>query len=333
MQTGQPGPVFLTTGAEREAILQLITSAVAQPFTDPDVTLDGKPRARVALTALKTLWFNTGTQCNLTCEHCYIESSPSNDRLAFLTLADLQSYLDEITALELPVATLGFTGGEPFYNPDFMALLECGLQAGYECLVLTNAMMPMQQQADELLRLQAQHGDRLALRVSVDHFDSALHREERGKQSWTPMLRGLRWLSEHGFRLSVAGRTRWGDEMEALRRGFAGLFAREDIAVDAHDPAALILFPEMDPAAEVPEITSECFGILDQDPDELMCASSRMVVRRRDATHPVVLACTLLPYDERFELGTTLAEAQAPVALNHVHCARFCVLGGGSCSG
>ena len=29
----------------------------------------------------------------------------------------------------------------------------------------------------------------------------------------------------------------------------------------------------------------------------------------------------------------TLAEAAAPVPLNHPHCARFCVLGGAACSG
>ena len=63
-----------------------------------------------------------------------------------------------------------------------------------------------------------------------------------------------------------------------------------------------------------------------------MCASSRMVVKRRGAAAPVVAACTLLPYDPRFELGTTLREAMRPVPLNHPHCARFCVLGGAACS-
>ena len=46
----------------------------------------------------------------------------------------------------------------------------------------------------------------------------------------------------------------------------------------------------------------------------------------------IVVACTLLPYDQGFELGATLAEASGSVALNHPHCARFCVLGGASCS-
>ena len=64
-----------------------------------------------------------------------------------------------------------------------------------------------------------------------------------------------------------------------------------------------------------------------------MCASSRMVVKRKGSDAPTVLACTLLPYDARFDLGATLAEAETDVSLNHPHCAKFCVLGGASCSG
>jgi hypothetical protein len=82
----------------------------------------------------------------------------------------------------------------------------------------------------------------------------------------------------------------------------------------------------------VPEITTECWDILGKRPDTVMCATSRMVIRRRGAPHPVVVSCTLLPYDARFELGRTLADAARPVALNHPHCATFCVLGGASCS-
>ena len=49
-------------------------------------------------------------------------------------------------------------------------------------------------------------------------------------------------------------------------------------------------------------------------------------------TSSAVLACTLLPYSEEFELGHSLEEAEKDVALNHPHCAKFCVLGGASCS-
>jgi hypothetical protein len=64
----------------------------------------------------------------------------------------------------------------------------------------------------------------------------------------------------------------------------------------------------------------------------MMCASSRMVIKRKRAPHPTVVSCTLLPYDPQFELGRSLREASGAVPLNHPHCARFCVLGGGSCS-
>jgi hypothetical protein len=63
-----------------------------------------------------------------------------------------------------------------------------------------------------------------------------------------------------------------------------------------------------------------------------MCASARMVVKRKGAARPSVVACTLLPYEEEFDLGPTLAGAAGTVALNHPHCAKFCVLGAGACS-
>src|SRR5215472_17459948 len=49
----------------------------ARKFRDPDVTARNEARAKVPLLALKTLWFNTGTLCNITCRNCYIESSPA----------------------------------------------------------------------------------------------------------------------------------------------------------------------------------------------------------------------------------------------------------------
>ncbi|NWG72464.1 MAG: radical SAM protein, partial [Parvularculaceae bacterium] len=113
--------------------------------------------------------------------------------------------------------------------------------------------------------------------------------------------------------------------------GYAALFAAEGLPVDAADPAALVLFPEMDVGADTPEITTACWGLLKKAPESVMCATSRMLVKRRGAA-PTVVACTLVPYDERFELGASLREAARPVSLNHPHCSRFCVLGGASCS-
>src|ERR1700760_3453640 len=99
-------------------------------FRDPFVTAKGETRATVALRALETLWFNTGTLCNLTCRNCYIESSPRNDRLAYLTVPEVEGELNETANDRLPTSLIGFTGGEPFMNPDIIAMLEAVLSRG-----------------------------------------------------------------------------------------------------------------------------------------------------------------------------------------------------------
>lgn len=301
------------------------------PFTDPIWTAKGEARAHVALKALETLWINTGTLCNITCVNCYIESSPKNDRLQYITAAEVQGYLDEIAREALPTRLIGFTGGEPFMNPHFLPMLRLTLERGFEALVLTNAMKPMMRHQAALLDILKSYGTRLRMRVSLDDFREAVHDAERGEGSFTQAMTGLQWLAQNGFALEIAGRRLAGDPEDFVRRGFAQLFRERSIPVDALDPVALVVFPEMKPEASPPEITEACWGILNKSPESVMCSSARMVVRRKGAAKPAVLACTLLPYDPQFELGQTLQEASRPVSLNHRYCATFCVLGGASC--
>ncbi len=301
-------------------------------FRDPEFTAAGEARASVALTRLRTLWFNTGTLCNLTCINCYIESSPKNDRLVYLSAAEVRSFLDEVAGGAWPAEEIGFTGGEPFMNPDIIEMMAESLGRGLRVLVLTNAMRPMMKLAEPLLDLCERFAERLTVRVSLDHYGRDLHETERGANSWRPALEGLKWLSDNRFHINVAGRTLWGEPEAVLRDGYARLFGAHGIDVEADDPVALVLLPEMDETLDVPEITTACWGLLDVDPDAMMCATSRMVVKHKGADRPSVVPCTLLPYDAQFQLGESLADAAGAVSLNHPHCAKFCVLGGGACS-
>lgn len=322
-----------------------IGSTVAiRKFSHPDVTAKGETRASVAFSELKTLWINTGTLCNIECVNCYIESGPKNDRLVYITLADLTPYLDEIDAEGEGPIEIGFTGGEPFMNPQMISMARAALSRCHHVLILTNAMRPMQRPRVQagLLALKRDYGDRLTLRVSLDHYTQELHETERGPESWEPTLDGMNWLSDRGFKLAICGRTCWHESQEAARAGYSKLIAEHGWQIDAGDPAQLVLLPEMDETVDVPEITTACWGILNQSPNDVMCATSRMIVKRRGASQAVVLPCTLLPYAEGFEMGATLAEARVAdggmfangaVKLCHHHCAKFCVLGGGSCSG
>ena len=303
-------------------------------FTDPFVTADGDTRAQVPLSNPETLWFNTGTLCNIECENCYILSSPTNDDLVYLRCDEMRPYLDQLQERNWAVREIGFTGGEPFMNPDMIDMARMALERGYEVLILTNAMQPMmrpQVQAG-IVDLHTAYGDRMTLRISLDHWSAEKHDAVRGKGGFERTLAGMIWLRDHGIRMTVAGRTIWEETEAQARAAYGRLFAEHGFQIDPLHPGETVLFPEMDTRVEVPEITTACWGILGKSPEDVMCASSRMVVKRKGADVPAVVACTLLPYDPQFEMGTTLAEAEAPVKLNHPHCAKFCVLGGASCS-
>ncbi len=307
------------------------TQTPVSKFSDPDITAKGETRASVAWAGLKTLWFNTGTLCNITCANCYIESSPSNDRLVYLTRADVEPHLD---ALDGP-AEIGITGGEPFMAPEIIAILEAALVRGHTLLVLTNAMRPMMRSRVQagLQDLAARYPGKMTLRVSLDSHGASTHDAERGQGAFAEACDGLRWLAANSVPLALAGRKALHEDESAAREGYRALIASLGLTLDADDPKQLVLFPEMIARADPPEITTACWGILNKAPESIMCASQRMVVRRKGAAATRVLACTLLVDDPAFDLGDTLAEATAgPVKLNHPWCASFCVLGGASCS-
>ncbi len=312
-------------------------------FEHPDLTAKGEQRASVPLLLLDTLWFNTGTLCNITCRNCYIESSPENDRLAYIAAAEVSAYLDEIASLKLGTREIGFTGGEPFLNPDMLAMTGAALARGHEVLVLTNAMLPMQRPKIKagLLALKARYGDKLCLRVSLDHHGKALHETERGARTWDKALAGIDWLCQNGFHTAIAGRSCWEETESEARAGYRALIEARGWTIEAANKKQLMLLPEMDGSDEVPEITTACWDILHKSPAQMMCASSRMIVKRKGASHPVVVPCTLLPYEPSFEMAATIEAsleadggmfANGAVKLCHSHCAKFCVLGGGSCS-
>ena len=215
-----------------------------------------------------------------------------------------------------------------------MTISEMVLERGHSLLVLTNAMKPMMRPKVQaaLLDLQARFPDKLTLRVSLDHFSQSEHDRERGQGSFDIALKGMAWLRDNAFTVNIAGRAMFAESDEQARKGYAALIDDKNWNIDAQNPMELLLFPEMDESVDVPEITTACWGILDVHPDSMMCSSSRMVVKRKGEAQAAVLACTLLWDDPQFEMGKSLKESLKPVALNHPHCSRFCVLGGASCS-
>src|SRR4029078_9276094 len=69
-----------------------------EKFRDPDWTASGERRAQVPLQVLRTLWINTGSLCNIECRNCYIESSPENDRLAYVNPREVSAFVCSLGA-------------------------------------------------------------------------------------------------------------------------------------------------------------------------------------------------------------------------------------------
>ncbi len=302
-------------------------------FKDPLTTAKGDQRAFVNLKNLETLWFNTGTVCNLNCSNCYIESSPENDRLAYLTVEDVAPYIKEIEEQNLNTQEIAFTGGEPFTNPNFIKVLELVLSKGFKALVLTNAYRMINRYKNELIQLNTTYNDKLFLRVSLDHHKVEVHNKERGEGTFQTTLKNIKWLEDNNFNCSIAGRSLLNESLDESKNGYNNtlkLFGINNI--DTKDPTQLTVFPEMSEDLSIPEITTDCWNILNKHPDQMMCATTRMIVKRKGQSNTTVLPCTLIAYDENFDLGHNLKDSQKRVPLNHRFCAQFCVLGGASCS-
>ena len=250
-------------------------------FLDPYRTIKGEERASVTLKELKTLWFNTGSLCNLACKNCYIESSPKNDRLAFITAGEVVSFLKEIKDQSLPVGLIGFTGGEPFANPHFMEILKTTLDDGFEVLVLTNAYKTIKKSFEGLATLKQQYAEKLHLRVSLDHYSKDVHEAERGPRTFDETLSNLKWLVDSGFTTSIAGRSLKKEPMDLALAGYQQLLGSRDIKLTLELGQNIVIFPEMDPLREVPEISTGCWSILKKSPADQMCSSERMIVKKK----------------------------------------------------
>ena len=214
-------------------------------------------------------------------------------------------------------------------NKDIIKIIDYSLSKNFKTLVLSNAMKPMINKKEELLKLR---NENLIIRVSIDHYTEEKHDLIRGAGAYKAMLEGLKWLNQNNFRYALATRLLWNESEAELRVNFRKFIEDNDLKLDANSKSELVTFTEMDEKKDTPEITTACWGILNKKPEDVMCSSSRMIVKKKNKITPTVIACTLLPYDENFDLGGTLTNSMKKMYLNHKHCSKFCVLGGSSCS-
>lgn len=288
---------------------------------------DGQPRGYIETTALREIWFHTGTACNLACPFCLEGSHPGDRRLDVVTLADVRPLIDE--ALTLGVERFSFTGGEPFVARQLVDILEYALDHR-PCLVLSNGTAPLLRRLHQLERLRAA-ANPLSLRISIDYPDAARHEAGRGAGTFAQSFEALRALHRLGFGISVARLRNTGEDSEAVEAAYRSLFAANGLPGNL----AIVAFPDFAPPGShpaTPEISEHCMTTYHDSNSRahFMCAFSRMVVKRNGRMR--VYACTLVDDDPGYDLGGTISESLSGRILLHHHRCFSCFSQGASCS-
>jgi hypothetical protein len=123
----------------RESLADLTQSDGVGWAGSPELPDDGLPVVELFGTAAfpPRLWLYTNFHCNLACEYCVVASSP-RARARSLGLERFRRLVDE--AIGEGFREIYLTGGEPFLEPDIVAMLEYASDR-LPTVVLTNAML------------------------------------------------------------------------------------------------------------------------------------------------------------------------------------------------
>ena len=298
--------------------LTIPTLSRRNPVTDISPLVD--------LDHLDTLWFQvTGTICNLRCTHCFISCSPDNHTFDFLTLKEVETWLER--SRSWGVKEYYFTGGEPFMHVDLPRMLEATLEHG-PASVLTNGTLLPDRTLDPITRAAHASPYSLEIRVSIDGPSPETNDPIRGEGTFDRAMDGVRKLLDRGFLPIVTATQVWEPEKdEEVRQAFMSRLR----ALGYRNPRLKIL-PSLRIGREAlrkrgyttdERVSSEMME--GYDSQQLICASSRVVTSRG------VYVCPILIDDQDANLGSTLEEAATPFKLNKRAC-YTCWLHGAICS-
>lgn len=143
------------------------------------------------------LWVYTNFDCNLRCNYCVAESTPSARRRA-LGLENVRRLVDEATTLGFE--RLFLTGGEPLVLDEIYDMIAYAGER-MPTTLLTNAMLV---RGRRLEQLRAVASENLTVQVSLDGPDAASHDAYRGQGTWTKTVAGIQTLLEHGFHVTLS---------------------------------------------------------------------------------------------------------------------------------
>ena len=148
--------------------------------------IESQNEVKLNLNDLRFLWLEITGKCNLTCTHCYADSSPSSSLYGSMNYDDWLRVIDE--AAELGCNAIQFIGGEPTLHPHLMDFIAYSKGRGIQFVqVYTNATRI----TPELVESFKRNGVHIA--TSFYSKDADTHeRITQGRGSWTRTVNGIK---------------------------------------------------------------------------------------------------------------------------------------------
>ncbi|MCY3413042.1 MAG: radical SAM protein [Candidatus Heimdallarchaeota archaeon] len=264
------------------------------------------------------LWFYTGSKCNLSCTHCYVNAGPDADQHAQLTLETFRSQLQSVKNKKFSKLEIYFTGGEPFLNTNLLIMFKESLELA-NVTVLTNSTRISKHIAKKLQVLQEESTNNIYFRVSLDGPEQSENDAIRGKNAFDRATRGIKNLIDVGFNPIVTAMRSWLylDSLK-MENKYEKLLSEMGIPKDKQ---LLKILPPLRIGREAdrdrPYLSGELFTkacFTDYDYKGLQCSKCRIVSERG------VWVCPILINDDEARMGRMIDESFHSYPMKQMAC-------------
>jgi len=277
------------------------------------------------------LWFMVGSRCNLTCSHCYVGSSPTNNSLEQISIKDILPYLED--GKEFGLENIYFTGGEPFINSDIINMIELSLKYG-NVTVLTNATYPLTRFIPKLKLLNENSENNIIFRVSLDHFRKEIHDNIRGKGMFDITVKNVIALCKAGFKpiITATPIVYEGNNLseEEASNKIIDLFNLEGVDVNVKILPFTLEMGANQVKKEPVFISENCMSLPGIDVKNFQCHSGRTL--EKIGGNMKVYPCPIIYNNKKYEMGDNLRNSFKKVKLTHKSCFDFCYNAKGTCT-
>ncbi|MDY3885590.1 radical SAM/SPASM domain-containing protein [Porphyromonas somerae] len=136
-------------------------------------------------------------KCNLRCQHCFQESSPTSDK-GEIILSPTE-WIDVFKKLEqASVNRIIISGGEPLFYPEFRLLARSIFDLNISYYILSNGTLITKSMAGLMSK------ENVTVNISLDGRSKELHEILRGRNTYHRTIRGIENLIESGAKTIIS---------------------------------------------------------------------------------------------------------------------------------